>query len=71
MHRLRLPDVADAAECPEEGHVRLAPIPSFKRRHALQGLCGRAVEDEHHRDRHLTPEPCRHALWPSSWIEPC
>ena len=28
--RLCLPDMADAAECPEEGHARLAPIPSFE-----------------------------------------
>ena len=33
--RLRLPSVANAAECPEEGHARLVPIPSFKRCLAL------------------------------------
>ena len=32
------PDVADAAECPEEGHARLAPKPSFDRR--LRALVG-------------------------------
>ena len=28
--RLHLPNVADLAECPKEGHARLVPIPSFE-----------------------------------------
>ena len=47
--------MANAAECPEEGHARLAPILSFKRRLARQGLGRRAVEDEHRRG-HTLPE---------------
>ena len=53
---------ADAAECSEEGHARLVPIPSFERRLALQGLGGRAIEDEHCRGHRLTLDPCRHAF---------
>ena len=34
--RLRLPDMADAAECPEEGHTRLASMPRLER---LKGPC--------------------------------
>ena len=54
--------MADAAERSEEGHARLAPILSFERRLTLQGLSGRAIEDEHHRGHRLTLEPCRHAF---------
>ena len=54
--------MADAAECLEEGHARLAPIPSFKRCLARQGLGRRAVEDEHRHGHYLTLEPCRHSI---------
>ena len=54
--------MADTAKCPEEGHIRLASMPSLERRLALQGLGGRAVEDEHRRGHCLSLELCWHAF---------
>ena len=54
--------MADAAECSEEGHAWLTPIPSFERRLTHQGLGRRAVEDEHRRGHRHTLEPYRHVF---------
>ena len=54
--------MADAAKCPEEGHIWLVSMPSLERRLALQGLGGSAVEDEHRRGYRPTSEPCWHAF---------
>ena len=60
--RLCLSDVANAVECPEDGHARLASMPSLERHLPLQGLGGCTVEDEHRRGHRLTLEPCWHAF---------